>query len=41
MSRTPRLAAPQDRYAENDVVKTLEKWLKTHEFDLPALREMV
>ena len=32
-----------NKYAENDVIKMLEKWLKEHEddFALPALREMV
>lgn len=30
-----------NKYSENDVVKTLEKWLREHEFDLPALREMI
>ena len=37
----PAVGWRSNKYSENDVVKTLEKWLKTHEFELPALREMV
>ena len=37
----PAVGWRSNKYSENDVVKTLEKWLKTHEFELPALREMI